>query len=175
MKKLALLVVLVFSFALASYATPLPTLGLTETFQSGATFNGTVTFLSDYSNLVAVSGVLSGGSWATQSINWIWDQTVNYASSFGPQYGGNFLMSGTTCGNECGSYQDFITITWDFSSAPNIVLASPGGSLAVEGGNNVDYVDPLVSGHFAPEPGTLVMFGSGVIGLAGLIRRKLSV
>jgi len=26
-----------------------------------------------------------------------------------------------------------------------------------------------------PEPGTLVMFGSGVIGLAGLLRRKFNV
>ncbi len=176
MKKIALLVTLVLCMALASYAAPMQTLN--ETFASGATFTGTLTFLSDYSNLTAVTGVLSGGPYGTDSINWIWDQTVNYASGFGPQYGGNYLMDGTTCGNECGSYAYFITLTWDFSAAPNLTLASPGGLLAVLGGNNVIYADPLVSGSFGsstPEPGTLVMFGSGVIGLAGLLRRKFSV
>jgi hypothetical protein len=41
---------------------------------------------------------------------------------------------------------------------------------------------PLVEGmsfNFAqtivPEPGTLVMFGTGVLGLAGLLRRKMNV
>ena len=50
--------------------------------------------------------------------------------------------------------------------------------LAVLGGNNVNYADPLVSGSFGPsvpEPGTFVMFGSGIIGLAGLVRRKFHV
>ncbi len=164
--------------ALASFAVPLPTETLNETFASGATFTGTLTFLSDYSNLTAVTGTLSGGPYGTDSINWIWDPTINFASGFGPQYGGNFLMDGTTCGNQCGSYTNFITITWDFSAAPNLTLQSPGGLLAAEGGNNVNYADPLVSGTFSPsvpEPGTLVMFGSGVIGLAGLLRRKFNV
>ncbi|MGA9568304.1 MAG: hypothetical protein WBS19_22470, partial [Candidatus Korobacteraceae bacterium] len=75
MKKIALLVVLVLSMALASYAVPLPTLNLNETFASGGTFTGTLTFLSDYSNLTAVTGVLSGGPYGSDSINWIWDPT----------------------------------------------------------------------------------------------------
>ena len=178
MKRLALLVTVVLSMALASSATPLPTLSLNETFASGATFTGTITFLSDYSNMTAVTGVLSGGPYGTDSINWIWNQSVNFASSYGPQYGGNFLMDGTTCGNGCGVYTNFITITWDFSAAPNLVVSTPGPILSATGGNNVNYVDPLVSGSFGspvPEPGTFVMFGSGVIGLAGLIRRKLNV
>jgi hypothetical protein len=177
LKRIALLAVFVFSLALVSQAAPLPTLNLTETFQSGATFNGTVTFLSDYSNMVAVTGVLSGGPYGTDSINWIWDQTANFASSFGPQYGGNFLMDGTTCGNECGSFNYFITITWDFSAAPNLQVVTPAADpLSAIGGNNINYVDPLVSGSFStPEPGSLALLGSGVVGLAGLLRRKFLI
>jgi len=177
-KKIALLVVLLFCMAAASYAVPMPTLTLNETFASGATFSGTLTFLSDYSNLTAVSGYLNGGPYGHDYINWIWNPTVNFASSYGPQYGGNFLMDGTTCGNGCGNYTYFITLTWDFSAAPNLVVATPGPILSPNGGNNVNYVDPLASGTFSgatPEPGTLVMFGSGVIGLAGLLRRKFNV
>ncbi len=179
MKKIALLVVLVLSMALASYAVPLPTLNLNETFASGATFTGTLTFLSDYSNLTAVTGTLSGGPYGTDSINWIWDPTINYAAAGGytPNFGGNFLMDGTTCGNECGTYTYFITLTWDYSGAPNLLVATPGPILSAEGGNNINYADPLVSGSFSspvPEPGSLMMFGSGVIGLAGLLRRKFS-
>ncbi len=180
MKKILLLVTLVCSLALVSYATPLPTLNLNETFASGATFSGTLTFLSDYSNLTAVTGTLSGGPYGTDPISWIWNPGVNFAAAGGytPNFGGNFLMDGTTCGVQCGSYSYFVTITWDYSAAPNLLVATPGPILSAEGGNNVNYTDPLVSGSFssvAPEPGSLVMFGSGVIGLAGLIRRKLSV
>ena len=173
MKRALALAVVILSLALVSFAAPTETLN--ETFASGATFTGTLTFLPDYSNLTAVSGWLTGGPYGNDYINWIWDPTFNYASGFGAQYGGNYLMDGTTCGNECGSFTYFIAITWDFSAAPNLVLSSPGGLLAVQGGNNVNYVDPLVSGSFngtTPEPGTLAMFGSGVIGLAGLLRRK---
>jgi hypothetical protein len=33
----------------------------------------------------------------------------------------------------------------------------------------------ITGGTSTPEPGTLVMFGSGIIGLAGMLRRKFNV
>jgi hypothetical protein len=45
-------------------------------------------------------------------------------------------------------------------------------------GNNAEFYDLLANtlgGTSTPEPGTLVMFGSGMVGLAGLLRRKLRV
>jgi hypothetical protein len=47
-----------------------------------------------------------------------------------------------------------------------------------KGGNNAEFYDLLANtlgGTSTPEPGTLVMFGSGLVGLAGLLRRKLKV
>lgn len=70
------------------------------------------------------------------------------------------------------SSQDFWTI-FGKAGPPNLVLSSPGGLLGIEEGNSVNYVDPIVSGTITSEPGTLVMFGSGVVGLAALLRCKL--
>ncbi len=126
MKRTIVLAAVVIGLALASVAMPQET--LQETFASGATFNGTLTFLPDYSNLTAVSGFLSGGAYGNDYINWIWNPTVNFAAAGGyvPNYGGNFLMDGTTCGIQCGTYTYFITLTWDFSAAPNLLVATPG-------------------------------------------------
>ena len=43
---------------------------------------------------------------------------------------------------------------------------NPGVSAALVAGVTVDST---------PEPGTLILFGSGIVGLAGIIRRKLNV
>jgi hypothetical protein len=163
--------ILILGLAAAGRAANVQT--LQEVFASGATFTGQLTFTNDYSNLTAVNGLLTGGSYGSDLINWIWDPTVNFATSFGPQYGGNYLMDGTTCGNECGSFAYFISLTWDFSAAPNLAVASPGGVLSVLGGNNVNYVDPIVSATLsgAPEPTTLLLLGAGLAGLA-LVRRR---
>jgi hypothetical protein len=141
-----------------------------ETFASGAVFNGTVTFLDDYSNVSAVDGWLTGGGYGNDYIDWIWEPTSNYASSFGSQYGGNFLMDGS----QSGGYQYWVTFTWDFSNAPNLVLASPGGVLATDGGNNINYTDPLVSGSIssAPEPATSALIAGGLLAVAAFLRRR---
>jgi hypothetical protein len=137
---------------------------VSETFQSGATFNGTVTFLNDYSNLTGVNGILSGGTgvgagglgYGNDAITWVFYPPSNYGSSFGPQYGGNFLMDGPPCSlanvaaANCSTFTNFISFTWDYSGAPNLVFASPGGVLGDPGGNSVSYSDALVSGTIGP-------------------------
>src|ERR1035438_5632131 len=120
MKKLFLLSILILGLALSGSASTVQ--NIQETFQSGAVFNGTLTFTSDFSNLTAVDGWLTGGPYGSDHIDWIWNPTINFAAGFGPQYGENFLMDGTSCGNGCGTWQYFIELTWDFSGAPNIEI-----------------------------------------------------
>lgn len=147
-----------------------PVVGLHESFASGAVFNGTVTFLDDYSNLTAVDGWLTGGSYGNDHLTWIWNPSTNYASAFGSQFGGNFLMDGTNTSD----YHYWITLTWDFSDAPNLQISTPAGILSEYGGNNVTYSDPLVSGTFGnvPEPGTSIQFVGGLGALAALLLRR---
>ena len=148
---------------------------LNETFQSGATFNGQVTFTPDDSQVTAVNGFLTGASYnggSPEAIDWIWDPTTNFAATGGytPGFGGNFLMSGTQPG-----FQDFITFTWNYSAAPELIVSTPGPILSAYGGNNIDYADPLEEGTLsaaAPEPSLYAPLLMGGIGMVYAVRRR---
>ena len=167
MKRFLVLAVLLVAVALPGTAGVV--LYVQETFESGATFNGLVTFTDNYSNVTAVDGWLVGGSYGNDHLTWIWDPSANWASSFGPSYGGNFLMDGT---NDT-DYNYWVTFTWDFSGAPNLVFASPGGVLSDRGGNNVNYNDAMVSGSISavPEPASFVLLLGG-LACIGILRRR---
>ena len=48
-------------------------------------------------------------------------------------------------------------------------------SVTIVGLNDIIGVDDVRYGGTTPEPGTLVMFGSGILGLAGVLRRKINL
>ena len=134
---------------------------VTETFSSGATFDGQVTFTSDFSNVTAVDGWLVGGTYGADHINWIWNPSANFGG--GASLGGNFLMSGVQ-----PAWTNFVTFTWNYSDTNNLTFAS--GSY----GNNVNYGDSAVSGTISniPEPGSLLLLVVGIFGLAAIQRKQ---
>jgi hypothetical protein len=77
---------------------------------------------------------------------------------------------------------DILTVTGTVNFAG---IAPVGGGYQVElvlqntvpfGGGSVAWLDGGTTGlSYTPEPGTMMLFGSGVIGIAGLLRRKLSL
>ncbi len=168
MKKILGALALAAGAATASAAT----VNLTETFQSGATFTGVLTFSNNYDQLQAVTGTLSGGGYGSVGFGWAWwlgtgQQSIAHDYDGNPATYEDILMSGTAPG-----WQDFIGISW----------SSPGGVFQLD-------IDPGVDGYWrsinggqdlavsastsaVPESGTLAMMLAGLGALGALARRK---
>jgi len=159
---------------------------LTMTFQSGAQFDGTVSFTDDYSALTGVSGTLSKYSFSTgytgsdsdsDSFNWVWAFGTNYASGTGNY--ADWLMDGPGSGyNSYGSPFSYILLAYNYSNAPTLSFTTGATSY---GDNYINYNDPMVSGSFGPEAvpeptsWALMLGGFGAIGGALRSRRKAAV
>lgn len=163
--KLAVAVCCLLTF---SYASANSVYQMNETFMSGATFSGTVTFNSAFNNLTGVDGWLTGGSgssiYGSQHLTWIFNQNINYAVL--PGIGGNYLMNGTP-----NHYTNFVTMTWDYTQAPVLTLTPNIGPYP---GNNTNFgLDPALGGTLlpVPEPATYAMMMAG-LGLLGVVARR---
>ena len=186
LRHLAVVALAVIGLAAASSAKADPMETLNMTFLSGATFSGTVTFAPDYSSVEAVTGILTGYQLNTygylgtgsDTISWVWDASKNDAGVPG-DISGNWLMDGYNDGSYVwdGSWFNFIGFSYDYTNAPNLILSDSPALGSGTTGNGINYSDPLVSGSITPipEPSSFWLLGSGLVGLAGMLRRKISL
>ncbi|HEX9023926.1 MAG TPA: PEP-CTERM sorting domain-containing protein [Geobacteraceae bacterium] len=170
MKKLIILVCFMALGLQCNNAAALYVTNLNETFQSGATFSGTLTFNNSLTDLLSVSGTLSGAGYGVDPISWVWWSPGGVGGTSLPINGSNiyanFLMDGTPP----GQFQHFIEIDWVGGGSSLILDSSLGSFVQGSPGNAVNYSDPMVSYHTSsstvPEPGTFLFFGVGLAGLA---------
>jgi hypothetical protein len=210
MKTLAILAFVVAGLVAATPAKADQAENVNLTFQSGATFVGTLDFSSDYSQITGVSGTLtdywftpwysgvpalwSGPECGTPSssgptgaclylnyvlgdttyISWVDEPGTNFATDSVDNFG-TYLMDGTSEAD----YLNFIAFTYVLSGTSTVTFAldDNDGDSANTSGVEINYYDPLVSGSIAPtpEPSSLLLLGSGLVGLAGLVRRKIGL
>jgi len=78
-----------------------------------------------------------------------------------------FSFSGQLCGFDPGTGTCLVDL-------PNLNGQGTVSAFAEDRGNNTLFVDTFGYAFQTPEPGTLALFGSGVVGLAGWMRRKLN-
>jgi hypothetical protein len=67
---------------------------------------------------------------------------------------------------------------WDENSGPSLASESSVGSIPSEaftilGSNTSTFDVTTTTGGSVPEPTSIMLFGSGILGLASLVRRKL--
>ena len=169
---LALLAIALPSLAVADSITDFEGLG---TSQAGtASMTGTVTNGGSLTITTALTGV--NGVSTTGKITWTTGTLTGSGSSFTYTGGTLSITSGTQTlfsGTFSGSQHGTITVT-PVSILISGVLANGGGTETITLKKNGAFTVSADIGVVAtPEPGTLGLIGTGLIGLAGLARRKL--
>lgn len=95
---------------------------VTLNFQSGATWNGTITFADNYQGMLDTDGMLTGGIHNyNHHTTWTWWQGTNQTNPYDSNFDGllnDWLMDGTTG----GSYSLYIGLSWD----PTLSVISGG-------------------------------------------------
>jgi hypothetical protein len=139
-------------------------------FESGAEWNGTITFNDGYQGMIGTDGHVTGGTYDGTYFTWTWLHGKSYANPYDFNSDGlydDWLVE------ELAGFGAIIGLSWDAATsvtnnAITFTLLDDAYYSGLEGDRLVSYnTNPV------PVPAALVLLGSGLAGLAGArLRRK---
>lgn len=147
---------------------------LDETYASGATFSGDLTFTNGFQTLTAVDGTLSGASYGTDAIGWTWwaahGVTTPQDDDGNPATSEDWLMDGSAP----DTYGHYIGLSWSAPGGNFQLTLTPDTNVYYAGINAFDaVVSATVSGVSpVPESSDAAMLVAGLGLLSVLARRR---
>jgi MYXO-CTERM domain-containing protein len=173
MKKILTGLVAVALAAAAGVAAADEHIHLNETYASGATFSGDLTFTNGFQMLTGVDGTLSGGSYGTDAIGWTWwtgqGLSTPQNSDGNAATSEDWLMDGSAP----STYSHYIGLSWSAPGGNFQLTLTPDTNVYYAGINAFDAVvsatvSPVSS---VPESSDAAMLAAGV-GLLALVARR---